>query len=152
MNTVSTRKKHSILLALILIMAVALLLAVRTYHGAGGSKEGPPTTPGHSMADVSQAKFLSIFIYDGNGGVSSFMVGGSTAEFSSLANGIEEAKPAGGQVDASFSDLIVFSYAGNQTVEFPYSSARNQFAIDDQVFNPHANLAPLIDAVAKRLT
>ncbi len=150
MNPSGTWNKY--LLALLPVFAAVFLIAVRGQGESRSWSGSSSSAPAHSMVDVYRARYASILIYDGNGGVSSFMVGGGTSAFSSLAGGIEAARPAGGQPDASFSDLIVFSFSSAETVEFPYSSARNQFTAQGQVFSPGSDLAPLINNVAKKLT
>ncbi len=147
MNPLKAGNKY--LLVLLLVFVAVFLVAVRP-HGQA-DREQQAGTKGYTMADVVHANYANVFIYDGKGGVASFMIGGRTPEFSSLAGGIAAAEPAGGEADATFSDLIVFSFSGNRTLEFPYSGARNRFVANGQVFQPAADLAPVVDNVAKRL-
>ena len=142
------------MLALLVIISTGVVLGVR-YRGEDAAGEasqpgGAVTTPAHVLTDVSHAKFLSIFVYDGNGGVSSFMVGGSTGEFSAFVSAVYDARPIDHQADASFSDLLVFVFGPQDTLEVSYSRDLNLLMFGDQAYTPAANLAPMISDVEKR--
>ena len=143
------------MLALVTLAAVAFLLALRAHDGDAGG-ETPPAAiaagaPSHSLAELHAADFVSIFVYDGNGGVSSFMVGGGTGDFARLAGAIAGAQPVDAGKDESFADLLVFSFGNNDTVEIEYSASRGLLSFNGVRYRPADALTPLIDSVEKKL-
>jgi hypothetical protein len=149
--------KKAGLLALLVVASVVLLLIVRAHGDDGGDASAVAAItdmehPAHRLADVPGAAFVSVFVYDANGGVSSFMVGGGTGEFLQMAAAVGRAQTVDGSEDASFGDLLVFSFGGNDTLEVPYSVSRNLLDFNGAVYRPAADLAPLITKVENRLT
>ena len=69
-----------------------------------------PGAPRRTLAEAPQARFISLFVTNPAGGVSSFLVGGKTDEFNAFAAAVAEGRPIEGGSDESFTDLIVFSF------------------------------------------
>lgn len=156
MKTVlSGRLGLALLVATVIIAAV---LVVANYRGDGGTGAGnyeaarTATGRAHGLDDSPQARFLSIFVYDARGGVSSFMVGGGTEEFGRFAEAIRDAQPVGETEDETFSDLLVLSFGSNDTMEMSYSRSRNLLAFNGQVYRPPLDLAAIIGSVEQRLS
>ncbi len=142
------------LLAVLVIISAGIALAVRneavnSTSGADPSGDAA-TVPARTLADAGNAHFISIMVYDGNGGVSSFMVGGKTDEFKAFTAAVRDARPVDQPADASFSDLLVFSFGRQDTLEASYSRTRNLLMLGDQAYRPAADLAPMIADVEKR--
>ena len=85
-----------------------------------------------------------------DGSLASYMVGGSTEEFRAFAEAVASARPVEGTSDATFSDLLVFSFGGGDTLEIAYSRSRNQIILTDRLFQPGVNLAPMITNVEQK--
>lgn len=139
----------------LVIVATALVLVLRFSTGDQGVETDtvdPLTAAGraHSLGDVGKADFLTIFVYDGEGGVSSFMVGGSTREFQGFVAAVQGARQATGEKDDSFSCLLVFSFSDQSTLELPYSRNRNLMAAGDRLFTPSSDMGPMIAGVEER--
>jgi hypothetical protein len=154
-ETEMTRRALLIKLVILVLVSVAVVLVVR-YHGEDLTSDneaavtGVATAPSHSITEAPEASYLNIMVYDANGGVSSFMVGGKTAEYEAIAAAIRDAQPIEHPGDASFADLLVLNYSRYDTMEMSYSRNLNLFMIDDQAYRPAADLAPMITEVEKR--
>ena len=155
-NPMKQKTRPLILVILFLvIVSTALVLALRFTAGNEGVETDtidPFTAAGreHSLGDAGKAEFLTIFVYDGEGGVSSFMVGGSTQEFQAFVAAVRDARRAMGEKDDSFSDLLVFSFSDQSTLELPYSRSRNLMAAGGQLFTPSSAIGPMIAGVEAR--
>ncbi|MCL6106398.1 MAG: hypothetical protein M1309_03490 [Actinobacteria bacterium] len=146
-------------IAALAILSMGIILLA---HARGGSGSNPvpvavDTVVGtaarrHTPVDAPHAGFMSIFVYDARGGVSSFMVGGRTGEFTALSTGISKARMVAGESDQSVSELLVFSFGGDNTLELPYSQTRNLFFLSGQAYRPSTDLSPIIDSIEKKLT
>ena len=137
------------------IVSTALVLVLRFTTGNDGVETDtvdPFSAEGraHGLGDAGKAEFLTILVYDGEGGVSSFMVGGSTREFQDFVAAVRDARQAMGEKDDSFSYLLVFSFGDRSTLELPYSRNRNLLATGDQLFTPSSDIGPMIAGVEER--
>ncbi len=154
----SLKARQLIPVVIILAFAsVALLLVFRfTFDRGNGSPEqddgADAVAVTHSLSDAESAEFLTVFVYDEGGMLVSLMVGGSTEEFSSIAAAVAGASPAEGVIDDTFSDLLVFSFGEGDTMEVPYSRARDLLFYENQLLTPASELPPVIDSVEKRLS
>jgi hypothetical protein len=146
-----------LIVATVAVLSVVILFMVRPHDGDNNPADNADLTGGpparrHDLSEAPRADFISIFVYDANGGVSSFMVGGRTEEFNSFTVALKDAAPVSESEDSSFSDLLVLSFGDSDTMELPYSRSRNLMMFEDRIYRPSANLAPLIAVVEKRLT
>ncbi len=150
---------NAVSIAALAVLSMAIILLAQA-HGGSGSSPAPvavDTVAGtaalhYTPVDAPHAGFMSIFVYDARGGVSSFMVGGRTGEFKALSTGISNARMVAGESDQSVSELLVFSFGGDNTLELPYSQTRNLFFLDSQAYRPSTDLSPIIDSIEKKLT
>jgi len=136
-------------------MAGLIFLALRVNNDSDQTvavreRQGTATVPPRSLADVPQARFISIFVSDTAGNLASFMVGGETPEFDGFAEAIANAQPAPGLSDETFSDLLVVSFGTNDTLEVQYSRSLNQFMFEDVLYQPAADLSPMISVVESK--
>lgn len=146
-------------LIFVVVLAIAsavFILVVRRVHESEDVIEdhsGAATVLAGSrtLEDTGAADFLSIFIYDGEGGVASFMVGGSTTEFSDFVEAVSNAEPAAGSQDESFTDLLVFSFEDQSTLEMAYSRRYNLIRYKNSLYAPSADLASMILSIEKRV-
>lgn len=148
--------KRAGLLALLVCASVAFVLIVRAHSDEAGS-QAPPSAAAteaaaHSLADLPSAAFLSLFVYDANGGVASFMIGGGTDDFRQIAGAVATAAAVDESKDESFSDLLVFSFGSDDTVEIAYSASRNLLSLGGVRYRPAAGLPQMLSRVEKRLT
>lgn len=143
----------AVLVALLVILAAATWIMLRD---DGDIASGPQREPGvaavreHTLAEATQARFLSIFASDSAGELASYLVGGSTEEFTEFGTAITNAQPVEGASDATFSDLLVFSFGSNDTLELSYSRTRNQYLFSDRLYQPTTDLAPMIAKVEQK--
>ncbi|MHB0867523.1 MAG: hypothetical protein ACYC6B_03095 [Thermoleophilia bacterium] len=109
--------------------------------------------PAHvrDISETVQASFISIFVRDTGGQLSSLMVGSGTDEFNALAQAIVQARPVTAATDASFDQLLVVSFGRGDTMDLTYSASRNQIICGEQAYEPPTDLTPLIDAVSKQM-
>ena len=153
--------RNSIAVFLASFLLLVAVLGVATYFltrgaagsaaaGAGDATAKTPSAPEHVLADAPRARFLSIFASGADGSLASYMVGGSTDEFSQFADAVATAGPVDGTSDASFSDLLVFSFGADDSMELGYSRTRNQFILVDRLYQPAVNLAPMISNVEQK--
>lgn len=143
------------LMALLFLALVSILFAVIIIHDrdaidVGGNEVREARERLHSLDEVSQAEFVSVFIYQDEGEMASYMVSDSTPDFDALASAVINAAPMTGERDESFSNLLVFSFSDKSTLELPYSEARNQLIFNDGVYAPSADLAPIIGDIEAR--
>ncbi len=140
------------LAALLIVLALATVLLTSEdtsgSRGSGPSEDGAPRQ--HALSEAPQARFLSIFAVSADGSLASYMVGGQTDEFNAFAAAVAGAPEIVGGSDESFTDLLVFSFGTNDTLEVAYSRAHNQFILEDRLYQPKANLAPMIAAVEEK--
>ena len=155
--TLKNRNNFAVFLGALAVLLV--LLGMGTWllrHGSddkGSSRPdqtGTGAPPQRTLAESPRARFLSIFVSDPAGGLASYLVGGGTEEFNGFASAIAGAQAVEGAGDESFSDLLVLSFGANDTLEVSYSRSRNQFIIDDRLYRPTDDLAPMIGAVEQR--
>ncbi|MHB9111346.1 MAG: hypothetical protein ACYC4D_01780 [Thermoleophilia bacterium] len=158
MPKVKNRNRLPVFLGLLaLLMAGLVFMASRVGNdsgdtaggGAGGQSDTAIAGP-RTLADVPRARFLSIFVSDAAGNLASYMVGGGTPEFDGFAEAMASAQPAPGASDETFTDLLVISFGTNDTLELSYSPSRNQFILDDVLYQPTADLSPMITAVESK--
>lgn len=143
----------TVLITLLVILAAATWLMMRNDSdiASGPQREaGAATVRERTLDEAKEARFVSIFVSDPAGGLASYMVGGSTDEFNEFAAAITNAQPVPGASDATFSDLLVFSFASNDTLELPYSPTRNQYLYSDRLYQPTTDLAPMIARVEQK--
>ncbi|MDO8737300.1 MAG: hypothetical protein Q7K29_09515 [Thermoleophilia bacterium] len=154
----NNRYRLPVFLATLALLVVGLVfLASRVSsdneESPGGGTDGRDSsvaiTP-KNLADVPQARFMSIFVTDAAGNLASYMVGGGTQEFDGFAEAIANAQPATGASDETFSDLLVVSFGANDTLELSYSRSRNQFILEDVLYQPTASLSPMISTVESK--
>lgn len=158
MLNVKNRNRLPVFLGLLaLLMVVLVFLASRVISdseeeagGSGGGRVDTTTVTPRTLADVPQARFLSIFVSDAAGNLASYMVGGDTPEFDGFAEAMANAQPAPGISDETFSDLLVISFGTNDTLELSYSRSRNQFILEDVLYQPTASLSPMIATVESK--
>jgi hypothetical protein len=144
-----------VLILFFAMVSLAVVLVLRYTSGVGGVETDtvdPVAREGryHSLGEAGQADFLTVFIYDAEGNVASYMVGGSTREFAGLADAVRGAREVDGQRDDSFTDLLVFSYSDNSTLELPFSPATGMFASGERLYRPAGDIAPMIEGVVHR--
>lgn len=115
----------------------------RMVPGGPGTVEAPERL--RSLSEAGDARFLSVITYrpDGQTGAS-YMVGAGTPEFERLARVCASAKPVAGVSDESFENLIIFAFGQGDTLDLPYSAEHNLIMLNDQAYQPAADLAPLI--------
>lgn len=140
---------------LALLMAILIFLALSAGDDSertadGGERPGAAAIPPRSLADVPQSRFVSIFVSDAEGNLASYMVGGDTPEFDGFAEAITNAQPVPGISDETFSDLLVVSFGTNDTLELSYSRSLNQFMFEDMLYEPRADLSPMIAVVESK--
>lgn len=141
------------LAALLVLLGAATWILTRNddESSSGGFDAGSATTPHERrLTEAPGARFMSIIVSDAKGNLASYMVGGKTEEFDTFAAAIADARLLTGPGDESFTDLLVLSFGDNDTLEVSYSRARNQFILGDSLFQPSANLAPMIGAVEQK--
>lgn len=143
------------MLAVLFLVAASVLLAVilirdRDAVDAGGTEARQAQDLHHNLGDAGEAEFVSIFVYQQGGDMTSYMVSDSTDNFGGLAAAVTGAKPVAGERDESFTDLLVFSFKDRSTMELSYSSARNLLSYEDALYMPAADLAPMIGEVEAR--
>ncbi|MBI5870543.1 MAG: hypothetical protein HZB44_06250 [Actinobacteria bacterium] len=157
MPKVKNRNRLPVFLGLLaLLMAGLIFMASRMEDdgmdltgGAGGQSDTAMVEP-RTLADVPRARFLSIFVSDDAGNLASYMVGGGTPEYDAFAGAISGAQPEPGASDETFTDLLVVSFGTNDSLELSYSPSRNRFILDDVLYQPAADLSPMITDVEKR--
>lgn len=135
--------------------SVLLMILFQENTGPGNRTASYEETDGgkaHNLADAGKAKFLSVFVYDANGGVTSLMVGGRTEEFSLIAGALEEASAAEGVEDETFADLLVFYFNENDTMEIAYSRRHNLLLANGRLYRPAIELAPVIAVVEAKMS
>lgn len=142
-------------LALLIVVLVFVASRVNNDNGdaAGGDagrSESTASARPRNLADVPRARFVSIFVTDAAGNLASYMVGGGTSEFDGFAEAITNAKPAAGASDETYSDLLVFSFGANDTLELSYSRRLNLFILEDVLYQPSASLSPMITTVENK--
>jgi hypothetical protein len=158
MPKVKKRNRLPVFLGLLVIlMAGLILMASRvgsdSEDSAGSGADGqsdPSIAEPRTLADIPRARFLSIFVSDPAGNLASYMVGGGTPEFDGFTGAIAGAQAAPGASDETFSDLLVVSFGANDTLELSYSRSRNQFILDDVLYQPTADLSPMITDVESK--
>ncbi|MHB1361317.1 MAG: hypothetical protein ACYCW5_01800 [Thermoleophilia bacterium] len=143
------------LAALLALLGLMTFLLARNGGGAAGADAGSGTTGTggareHALQDAPQARFLSVFTSNADGSLASYMVGGKTEEFNTFAADVASGQPVEGASDATFSDLLVFSFGAGDTLEVAYSRRRNQFILGDKLYQPAGNLAPMIANVEQK--
>lgn len=147
-------KKVALALAVLGITVAAVLLASgqRTREAANSSSDPSSTTagPARSLTETGRAGFISVFVYNAAGQVSSYMIGSGTDEFNAFAQAIENAQPVGTAADETFSDLLVISFGHNDTVDLSYSPEKNTLIHEEQAYRPATDLAPLISRVEQK--
>ncbi len=136
--------------AVALVLVLAIRMTSEHTYSAREQQAVSAATRSHTLAEAGSADFVSIFVYDGEGGVASLMVSGSTEEFQRFVDAVRGAVPTEGERDDSFSDLLVFSYGDGSSLELPYSRTRNRLAYEGRLYQPAAELAPLIESVEVR--
>ncbi|MFA6000778.1 MAG: hypothetical protein WC828_01530 [Thermoleophilia bacterium] len=141
-----------VVLALVIVASVLLLRSLGRNEEASenGSFDNVSGVRERTMAEAPRANFISLFVYDANGGVASFMVGGKTEEFDAFASAIAEARPVEAIADESFSDLIILSFGSKDTLELSYSRKLNMLKLGDQGYAPQENLTPMIVEVEQK--
>jgi hypothetical protein len=143
--------RPALMAALFLILAAVILalVLIRDHDAvdAGGSEARQAQERIHSLNDAARADFASIFIYQPEGDLNSYMVSDSTDDFVGLAEAVSNAVPVSGERDESFSDLLVFSFKDQSTLELSYSSVRNLLVFGDAVYAPAGDLAPMIESI-----
>lgn len=158
MPKVKKRNRLPVFLGLLaLLMTGLIFMAYRVGSdsentaGRGADEQSETAIPEpRTIADVPKARFLSIFVSDPAGNLASYMVGSGTPEFDGFAEAITGAQPAPGESDETFSDLLVISFGSNDTLELSYSRSRNQFILDDVLYQPTADLSPMISTVESK--
>jgi hypothetical protein len=136
----------------VLVLTVTAVFLARHSQGQEQSENVPAAglstaATSHSLQDASLAGFISVFVYDEAGQVSSIMVGSGTAEFDSFASALQAAKPVEAVTDDTFNILLVVSFGRNQTMDVSYSPARNILIEGEQAYQPQVDLNPLISQV-----
>ncbi|MHB1389918.1 MAG: hypothetical protein ACYCXF_01620 [Thermoleophilia bacterium] len=99
------------------------------------------------IQETDQASFISIFVQNAAGQLTSLMVSSGTSEFNALATAIAQSRPVAGATDATFDQLLVVSFGRGDTMDLTYSPSRNRIIYGEQVYEPAADLTPLIEAV-----
>ncbi len=158
-HKVKSRKNLFVFIAALVMFGFFLfaLTWVTTRNGIKAEEKASTGTNGGAVhertrAEAPQAKFLSIFVTTSAGGLASYMVGGDTDEFMAFADALVSAQPVEGISDETFADILVLSFGNNDTLEIPYSRTRNLFIIDETLYQPSANLGPMIAAVEQRFS
>ena len=155
------KSRNNLAVFLTAMALLLLLLAVTTWvlsRDSGESTNGATalqpgeSAPRRSLAETPQARFISLFVSNPGGDLASYMVGGKTDEFNAFAATIAGAQPLQGGSDETFTDLLVFSFNTDDSLEIAYSRAHNQFILEDRVYQPVTNLAPMIAAVEQKLS
>ena len=157
-KVVKRKASVKVLLTLMVILALVIVASVLLIRSLGRNEEGVEnglsgtvsTVRERTIAEATRANFLSLFVYDANGGVSSFMVGGKTEEFDAFASALVGASPVEARADESFSDLIILSFDSKDTLELSYSRKLNIFKLGDQGYAPRENLTPMIEEVEQK--
>lgn len=151
-----TRQRVGLAL-LAVTLTVTVTLASRQFQNhdeatARLKADSQATVPAHvrDISETDRASFISIFVRDTGGQLSSLMVGSGTDEFNALAQAIVQARPVTATTDASFDQLLVVSFGRGDTMDLTYSASRNQIICGEQAYEPPANLTPLIDAVSEK--
>lgn len=148
-------------LPLLVLLALIVLAAVLLLRSCGqGQQDSSSASPEGStaevrvrtLAEVPQADFLSIFVYDAEGGMASFLVGGKTDQFNAFTAALAGATPVEAVSDASFSDLIIASFGSNDTLEMSYSRQRNLIIVGDKAYAPAGDLAPMVAGIEQQFT
>ncbi|MFA5809302.1 MAG: hypothetical protein WC935_03055 [Thermoleophilia bacterium] len=153
-RTVPVMVFFTLMVILTLVIVALVLLVLSRGRNEEGVENGLPGTVSavgeRTIAEAPQANFLSLFVYDANGGVASFMVGGKTEEFDAFASALAGARPVEAMDDESFSDLIILSFGSKDTLELSYSRKLNMLRLGDQGYAPQENLAPMIVEVEQK--
>lgn len=153
-STAPVRVFFTLMVVLMLVIVASVLLVrsmERDEKEAGqGSTDTVTSARERTIAEAPQANFLSLFVYDANGGVSSFMVGGMTEEFNAFAAALAAARPVEAAADETYSDLIILSFASKDTLELAYSRKLNIFRLGDQAYEPQENLALKIAEIEQK--
>lgn len=152
-----TRQRVGLALLVVVLTVIATLVSRQLENrdeAAARLKANPQATvPAHArgIAQTAQADFISIFVRDAGGQLSSLMVSSGTDEFNALAEAIVQSQPIAGATDAAFDQLLVVSFGRGDTMDLTYSPSRNQMILGEQVYQPDADLTPLIEAVRQQM-
>lgn len=140
---------------ILLGIAMAAILMIRSAERSidepvGGAVSGTVTARVRSLSETGKARFISIILYKNGSPAVSYMAGAGTEEFDAMAAAMEKAELVEAQADESFADLLVVSFGRGDTLDVSYSSGRNLLMVEDQAFQPTANLQKIIEQVQSK--
>lgn len=142
------------LVTVLVMVSAALFFALRGGSDEGHTGSGPSGERGitrvYSLNEVGMAGMLTVMVYDESDNISSVMVSSRAAEFDSFVHAIRDARLTPGEPDESFSDLLVFSFSSDNTLEIPYSRDRGLLIYRQQLYDPSGDLTTLIETVEEK--
>lgn len=153
LKALTARRSVAPLVILALTVVVALLIFGRRQDEIVGGSSAPAASLSqrtHELRETSEARFISVIIYDAKGEVSSYMVGAGTDEFDAFAKALAEARPVPDPADDTFSNLLVVSFGRSDTMDLSYSPKKNLVILGEQTFQPAADLGPLVTQVSQK--
>lgn len=133
-------------------LAIVVMIVFRDGGSGSGGRDAYSSDRGvrvHGLDDAPQARFISLFISN-NSGIASLMIGGRTDEFKGITEAMKDAEPAPGSEDETFSDLMVVYFGENDTMEVSYSRSRNLLSWGETIYQPPADLAPVLKSVEEK--
>ena len=147
--------RHAALPLLFLILVATTVVLMIVFRDSGGESDGGDAYSSgrgarvHDLDDAPKARFISLFISN-NSGIVSLMIGGKTDEFNTITESLKVAKPVSGGEDETFSDLLVIYFGEEDTLEVSYSRSRNLLDWGGTVYQPPADLAPVLKSVEEK--
>lgn len=130
-----------ILLSAVLAAGLLALSDERARLSGGAPPPDRQRSPGEAAAAVS----IQVIWFDSETGRASYMIDATDGRLAAIGAAVSSATPVTAVADESFTQLLVFSFGANDTMEISYSPGKNLLMAGEVFYMPASDLKALLE-------